>query len=51
MKKPTKQQAKISAVMHEWKHGTLKSSTGQKITSQKQAIAVALSEAKRGKKK
>jgi hypothetical protein len=43
-------QAKVSKVMHEWKAGTLKSSSGQKITNQKQAIAVALSEAKRKKK-
>lgn len=51
MKKPTKSQKKIAKVMHEWKSGKLKSGSGKKITSQKQAVAVALSEARRAKKK
>ena len=47
-----KKQAKIGKVMGEWKSGKLKSSSGSKITNQKQAIAVALSEASKvGKKK
>ena len=33
--------------MHEYKTGTLKSSSGKKVKSRKQAIAIALSEAKR----
>lgn len=33
-----------SQVMHKWKTGRLKSSSGQKVTSQKQAIAIMLSE-------
>lgn len=41
---------KIEKVMHEKKEGTLRSSSGQKVTSRKQAIAIALSEA-RGTKK
>ena len=37
---------KIHKVMHEFKHRILKSSSGRKVTSRKQAIAIALSEAK-----
>jgi len=40
--------AKIEKVMHERKHGTLKSgSTGKTVRNRKQAIAIALSEARR----
>ncbi len=38
---------KVEKVMHEYKTGTLKSSSGKKVKSRKQAIAIALSEAKR----
>jgi hypothetical protein len=38
--------AKIEKVMKEHKEGKLKSSSGQKVTSRKQAIAIALSEAR-----
>ncbi|MGE5295587.1 MAG: DUF6496 domain-containing protein [Solirubrobacterales bacterium] len=39
---------KVEKAMHERKHGTLKSgSTGKKVTSRKQAIAIGLSEARR----
>jgi hypothetical protein len=39
---------KVEKVMHERKHGTLKSgSTGKKVKSRKQAIAIGLSEARR----
>lgn len=38
-------QEKIARVMREFKAGTLKSSSGEKITNYKQAVAVALSEA------
>ncbi|OYV37663.1 MAG: hypothetical protein B7Z80_12205 [Rhodospirillales bacterium 20-64-7] len=39
------QQATIARVMHEEKHGELKTSTGKKVTSRKQAMAIALREA------
>lgn len=39
--------AKIEKVMHEFKHGTLRSGgSGKKVTARPQAIAIALSEAK-----
>lgn len=39
---------KVEKVMHERKKGTLKSgSSGKKVTSRKQAIAIGLSEARR----
>lgn len=38
---------KVRKVMRERKRGTLRSSSGQKVTSRKQAIAIALSEARR----
>lgn len=44
-----KEQDKIQKVMHEYKVGTLKSSSGDKVTSRKQAIAIAMSEAGRMK--
>ena len=37
---------KIEKVMHEFKEGSLKSSSGKKVTNRKQAVAVALSEAR-----
>jgi hypothetical protein len=47
-----KAQQKVKKVMHEYKHGDLKSGrSGKKVTSRKQAIAIGLSEArKRGAK-
>jgi len=39
------QKKKVGRVMHEFKHGELKSSTGGKVKNPKQAIAIALSEA------
>ena len=43
-----KAQDKVEKAMHERKHGTLKSgSTGKKVKSRKQAIAIGLSEARR----
>ena len=38
---------KIEKVMREHKHGTLKSGSGKKVRSRKQAVAIALSEARR----
>ena len=39
---------KIEKVMHEKKHGTLRSGrSGKKVTSRKQAIAIGISEARR----
>ena len=40
-----KAQEKIGEVMHEFKEGTLKSSSGDKVTERKQAIAIGISEA------
>lgn len=43
-----KAQDKVEKVMHERKNGTLKSgSSGKKVTSRKQAIAIGLSEARK----
>jgi hypothetical protein len=36
----------MHATMHEFKHGTLKSGSGKKVTSRKQAIAIGLHEKK-----
>jgi hypothetical protein len=41
---------KVKKVMGEYKRGTLKSSSGKKVKSRKQAVAIAMSEARRGKK-
>ncbi len=38
---------KVAEVMHEMKEGKLKSGSGDKVTSKKQAIAIGLSEAKK----
>ena len=52
MKKKTKGEKKASKVMREYKEGTLHSSSGKKVTSRKQAVAIALSEKERaGKRK
>jgi hypothetical protein len=39
-----KQRSKVKKVMHEQKHGNLKSGSGRKVKSRKQAIAIAMSE-------
>ena len=41
-----KAQDKVEKAMHERKRGTLRSSSGRKVTSRKQAIAIGLSEAR-----
>ena len=38
---------KVEKAMHEKKRGTLRSGSGKKVTSRKQAIAIGLSEARR----
>jgi len=38
---------KVEETMHEMKEGKLKSGSGKKVTSKKQAIAIGLSEAKK----
>ena len=41
----THKDPKVRKVMHEYKEGTLKSSSGHKVTSRAQAVAIALHEA------
>jgi len=50
MDNKTKMQAKVAKVMREYKAGKLKSSSGDKVTNEKQAIAIAMSEAEAVKK-
>jgi hypothetical protein len=38
---------KVEKAMHERKEGTLRSGSGKKVTSKKQAIAIGLSEARK----
>ena len=42
-----KAEEKVHKTLHEAKEGTLKSSSGQKVTSRKQAIAIGLSETRK----
>lgn len=50
-RKPTKASKKIAKVMREFKHGKLKSGgSGKKVKSRKQAVAIALSSARRRKR-
>jgi hypothetical protein len=42
-----KAQKKVKKAMHERKHGELKSGSGKKVKSRKQAIAIGLSEARK----
>ena len=53
MKPKTKagKQRKMGKVMGEFKSGSLDSSSGKRVTSRKQAIAIAMSEAGKSKKK
>ena len=46
-KSTSKGRGKVKKVMHEHKQGTLKSESGKKVTSRKQAVAIALSEARK----
>jgi len=38
---------KVHKAMHEMEHGTLRSGSGKKVTSRKQAVAIGLSEARK----
>lgn len=40
-------QDKVHKAMHEEKEGTLKTGSGKKVTSKKQAVAIGLSEARK----
>jgi hypothetical protein len=42
-----KAQSKVKRAMHEMKRGKLKSGSGKKVKSRKQAIAIGLSEARK----
>ena len=46
-KYPEKAQEFVKETMHEMKKGKLKSGSGKKVTSNKQAIAIGLSEARK----
>ena len=46
----SKMQDKVHKVMREYKVGKLKSSSGEKVGSREQAVAIAMSEADRLKK-
>jgi uncharacterized membrane protein len=52
-KKAKKEHSKVEKVMHEWKEGKLHSGSkkGPKVKSQKQAVAIALSEARKAGEK
>ncbi len=52
-KKPAKSKAKVEKVMHEFKEGKLHSGSknGPEVSNPKQAIAIALSEARKSKRK
>jgi len=45
----TRQKKKVHKVMHEYKRGTLKSGSGRKAKSRKQAVAIAMSESGQSK--
>jgi hypothetical protein len=50
MEAKDKMQAKVKKVMREYKAGKLKSSSGDKVSGQTQAVAIAMSEAGMAKK-
>jgi hypothetical protein len=47
----TRQKRKVSKVMGELKRGTLKSGGGRKVTSHRQAVAIAMSESGQSRKR
>ena len=50
MKMTPEMQAKMKTVLGEFKSGKLRSSSGEKVTDRKQAIAIGLSEARKARK-
>lgn len=46
-----RKEAKIGKVLHEYKEGKLKSSSGGKVKNKRQALAIAISESKQIKRK
>ena len=50
-KKASKGKTKIHKVMKEHKEGTLRSGSGKKVKSRKQAVAIALSEARKSERR
>jgi len=47
----TAQKRKVEKVMHEYKEGDLKSSSGRKVKSRWQAVAIAMSESGQAKRR
>jgi len=47
----SRRKSKVGKVMSEYKHGTLKSGSGKKVKSRKQAVAIAMSESGQSKKR
>ena len=45
------QKKNVEKVMHEHKRGTLKSGSGKKVKSRKQAVAIAMSESGQSKRR
>jgi hypothetical protein len=41
----------MKKTMREYKHGTLKSGSGKKVTSKRQALAIGLAQQRRSRKK
>jgi Family of unknown function (DUF6496) len=44
-------QRKVETIMSEWKQGDLRSSSGQKVTSQEQALAIAMAASGQARRK
>jgi hypothetical protein len=47
----TQQEHKVEKIMHEYKEGALKSRSGRKVKSRKQAVAIAMSESGQSKRR
>jgi len=47
----SRQKSKVAKVMREHKHGELRSGSGKKVRSRKQAIAIAMSESGQSRKR
>jgi len=47
----TEQKRKVGKVMHEYKEGDLKSGSGRKVKSRKQAVALTMSESGQSKRR